>query len=141
LMRDCSVDTTIRKVGSSSNSIIRAKLMLLLVWQILKFNISRSFALTSTQPILWFWNACIAVVYGVFYLYFTTFPLIYQGLRGWSSGLAGLPFLAIGAGVTLTISIEPLIRRMIKSHKNDPEIGGPAPEATLSIICKAAILV
>lgn len=39
------------------------------------------------------------------------------------------------------IACEPLIRRMIKSHKPDPETGKVPPEAMVSIVCIAAILI
>ncbi len=36
---------------------------------------------------------------------------------------------------------EPLIRRLINSHKHDPNTGKPAPEAMVSIVCVAAVLI
>lgn len=41
----------------------------------------------------------------------------------------------------ITIFCEPLIRRMIESHKPDPETGKPPPEAMVSIVCICAILI
>lgn len=41
----------------------------------------------------------------------------------------------------ITIACEPLIRRMINSHKIDPETGKPAPEAMVSIVCISALLI
>jgi hypothetical protein len=40
----------------------------------------------------------------------------------------------------LAIGFEPLIRRMINAHKKDPETGKVPPEASVSIICVAALL-
>lgn len=40
----------------------------------------------------------------------------------------------------LSIIAEPLFRRMINSHKKDPETGKVPPEASVSVICIAAIL-
>lgn len=61
-------------------------------------------------------------------------------MRGWSLGQTGLAFLGIGLGTMLGIVAEPLIRKMINSHKKDPETGKVPPEASVSIICIAAIL-
>lgn len=36
---------------------------------------------------------------------------------------------------------EPLIRRMINAHKHDPETGRPYPEAMVSVVCIAAVLI
>lgn len=41
----------------------------------------------------------------------------------------------------VTICSEPLLRRLINSHKLDPETGKPPPEAMVSIVCIAAVCV
>jgi len=110
------------------------------VIEILKVNLSRPFVLTFTEPILWFWDIYIAVIYGILYLCFVAYPLIYSGLRGWSAGFTGLAFVGIGVGTLLAIVSEPLIRRMINAHKKDPATGRPSPEASISIVCIAACL-
>lgn len=117
------------------------KLNPLAVFEILKINLSRPFVLTFTEPILWFWDAYIAIIYGILYLCFVAFPIIYEDLRGWSAGFTGLAFLGIGTGTMLAIISEPLVRRMIHAHERDPETGRPAPEASVSIVCIAAILI
>ncbi|KAI9643554.1 hypothetical protein NHQ30_008173 [Ciborinia camelliae] len=109
-------------------------------FEILKINLSRPFVLCFTEPILWFWNAYIAVIYGILYLCFVAYPIIYTDLRGWTLGQSGLAFLGIGVGTMLGIVSEPLIRRMINSHKKDAETGKVPPEASVSIICIAAVL-
>ncbi|RDW84953.1 putative benomyl resistance protein-1 [Coleophoma cylindrospora] len=111
------------------------------VGEILKVNLSRPFVLTFTEPILWFWDAYIATIYGILYLCFVAYPLIYQDLRGWSAGFTGLAFLGIGVGTMLAIVSEPLVRRMIQAHEKEPETGRVAPEASVSIVCVAAILI
>jgi hypothetical protein len=55
--------------------------------------------------------------------------------------MSGLAFLGIGLGGLIVVAIEPLIRRMINNHKHDPETGKPPPEAMMSMVCIAAILV
>lgn len=39
------------------------------------------------------------------------------------------------------IALEPIFRRMINSHKRDFETGKPPPEAMVSIVCIAAVLI
>lgn len=68
------------------------------------------------------------------------YPLIFGKLRGWSQGFTGLAFLGIGAGTMLAIVSEPFARRLINSHKKDPETGRVPPEASVSIICIGAFL-
>jgi hypothetical protein len=88
-----------------------------------------------------FWNIYIAIVYGILYLCFTAYPIVFRQIRGWSLGLSGLAFSGIGIGCLITIACEPLIRRLINSHKIDPETGKVAPEAMVSIVCISAVLI
>lgn len=109
--------------------------------QILKTNFSRPFILMATEPILWFWDLYVSLIYGILYLCFVAYPYIFTNIRGWSPGISGLAFIGIGVGSCLSIACEPLIRRMINSHAKDPETGRVPPEASVSIMCIAAILV
>jgi MFS family permease len=107
---------------------------------LLKVNLSRPFIMTFTEPILIFWDLYIALVYGILYLCFVAYPIIFTELRGWSPGISGLAFVGIGVGSLIVIAAEPLIRKMINAHKPDPETGRPPPEAGVSIICIGAVL-
>jgi len=107
---------------------------------LLKINLSRPFIMTFTEPILIFWDLYIALVYGILYLCFVAYPIIFNQLRGWSPGIGGLAFVGIGVGSLLVIAAEPLIRKMINAHKHDPETGRPPPEASVSVICIGAVL-
>ncbi|KAJ5625610.1 hypothetical protein N7510_001919 [Penicillium lagena] len=109
--------------------------------EILKLNLSRPFVMAVTEPICIFWDIYIAIIYGILYLCFTAYPIIFQDIRGWGLGLSGLAFLGIGIGTLITIACEPLIRRMINSHKIDPETGKVYPEAMVSVVCICAILI
>ncbi|KXT01099.1 hypothetical protein AC579_6765 [Pseudocercospora musae] len=88
-----------------------------------------------------FWDVYVALVYGVLYLCFVAYPIVFRDLRGWSPGFTGLSFCGIGIGGTTTILSEPLIRRMINAHKHDPETGRPYPEAMVSVVCIASVLI
>ncbi len=65
---------------------------------------------------------------------------MFTGIRGWSPALSGLAFTGLAVGCFLVIGAEPLIRRMINSHKIDPETGRVPPEAMVSVVCIAAVL-
>ncbi|KAJ6079811.1 hypothetical protein N7467_009564 [Penicillium canescens] len=111
------------------------------LYEILKLNLSRPFVMAVTEPICIFWNIYIAIIYGILYLCFVAYPIVFQEIRGWDLGLSGLAFLGIGIGVVLTIACEPLIRRLINNHAVDPETGKPPPEAMVSFICLCAVLI
>ncbi|KAL6234420.1 hypothetical protein BDW75DRAFT_241138 [Aspergillus navahoensis] len=109
--------------------------------EMLKVNLSRPFVMAVVEPICIFWNIYIAIVYGILYLCFTAYPIVFRQIRGWSLGLSGLAFCGIGVGCMIMIACEPLVRRMINSHKHDPETGKVPPEAMVSIVCISAILI
>ena len=110
-------------------------------WPLLKVNLSRPFVMTFTEPILIFWDIYIALVYGILYLCFVAYPIVFTEQRGWSPGISGLAFVGIGVGSMIVIVCEPLIRKLIHMHKDDPETPGqPPPEAMVSMVCIAAIL-
>lgn len=88
-----------------------------------------------------FWDVYIAIIYGILYLCFVAYPIVFSGVRGWSAGISGLAFTGLAVGCFLVIGTEPLLRRMINSHKKDPETGKVPPEAMISVVCIAAILV
>ena len=58
-----------------------------------------------TEPILLLMTLYIALVYGILYLFFEAFPIAFSEKRGWSPGIASLPFLSITIGVLLGASI------------------------------------
>ena len=126
-------------------------------WPLLKVNLSRPFVLMVTEPVrriselCWpkaklalqiciFWDIYVALVYGVLYLCFVAYPIVFEDIRGWSPGISGLAFCGIGTGTLVTIACEPLIRWWINQHKKDPETGEPPPEAMVSVITLGAVL-
>ena len=110
------------------------------LFQLMRINLTRPFVMAVTEPICIFWNVYIATIYGILYLCFVAYPIVYSDIRGWSTGISGLAFVGIGIGTILIIAFEPLIRRMINSHKHDPKTGKIYPEATISIVIIAAVL-
>ncbi|KAF6218671.1 hypothetical protein HO133_006022 [Letharia lupina] len=111
-------------------------------WPLLKVNLSRPFIMVFTEPIRSiFWDVYIAIIYGILYLCFVAYPIVFTGVRGWSAGISGLAFTGLAVGCFLVIGTEPLLRRMINSHKKDPETGKVPPEAMVSVVCIAAVLV
>ncbi|KAK4143067.1 major facilitator superfamily domain-containing protein [Dichotomopilus funicola] len=108
---------------------------------LLKTNLSRPFVLAATEPILWFFNIWISIIYGILYLCFVAYPIVFTQYRGWSVGMTGLAFLGIGIGTLMGIAMEPVWRRLINnSPKKDPETGRAAPEATAIVMCIGALL-
>jgi hypothetical protein len=49
---------------------------------LLKINLSRPFIMTFTEPILIFWDLYVALVYGILYLCFVAYPIVFNESRG-----------------------------------------------------------
>ncbi|KAK2049725.1 major facilitator superfamily transporter [Colletotrichum somersetense] len=109
-------------------------------FHLIKLNLSRPFVLSFTEPILWFFNLWISLIYGILYLCFVAYPIVFSQYRGWGPGVSGLAFIGIGIGTILAICCEPLFRRIINSHPKDPVTGRVPPEATARVMTIGAVL-
>ena len=109
--------------------------------QRLRTALSRPFIMAVREPICIFWNTYVAIIYGILYLEFVAYPIVFTEIRGWSIGISGLAFVGIGIGSFLTLGSEPLARRLILAHKKDPDTGETVPEAQVSIVIIGAILI
>ena len=110
------------------------------MWHLIKINLSRPFVLSFKEPILWFFNIWISLIYAILYLCFVAYPIVFSQHRGWGPGFSGLAFSGIGIGTMMAIFAEPLIRKMINSHPKDPETGCVPPEASGSAMTLGAVL-
>jgi len=109
------------------------------LFDLLKINLSRPFIMSVVEPICIFWNLYIAVIYGILYLCFVAYPIVFAGERDWQPGFVGLAYLGIGIGSLITIGLEPFIRKFINSHKPDSVTGRIPPEAMVSVVCIASL--
>lgn len=53
----------------------------------LRSSLTRPLVLALTEPVLVFWNLYIGLIYGITYLNFTAYPVVFSGIRGWSVSL------------------------------------------------------
>lgn len=61
----------------------------------------RPWTLLFHEPIVLLTSLYIAIIYGTLYMFFAGFPIVFEVTRGWSPGIAGLPFIAVAVGVCL----------------------------------------
>ncbi|KAL2889831.1 major facilitator superfamily transporter multidrug resistance [Ceratocystis lukuohia] len=107
---------------------------------LLKLNLSRPFVLSATEPILWFFNIWISLIYGILYLCFVAYPIVFRQYRGWDAAHTGMSFLGIASGVMIVIACEPVFRRIINSQPKDRVTGRTVPEATAVVMTIGAFL-
>ncbi|PHH73152.1 hypothetical protein CDD82_5626 [Ophiocordyceps australis] len=106
---------------------------------LLRVNLCRPLVLFITEPILWFMNIWISTVYGILYLCFVAYPVVFSESRGWGPGVSGLAFSGIGIGILIAIFAEPLLRRLINAQRRDPDTGRVPAEAQALVMAMGAV--
>ncbi|GME31390.1 putative MFS-type transporter [Neofusicoccum parvum] len=94
-------------------------------------NLSRPWILLFQEPIVLLLSFYMAIIYGTLYMLFGAYPIVYQQYRGWSAGVAGLPFIGVAIGMLASVAYSiwvenPRYLRVIR--END---GNAPPEARL----------
>ncbi|GFF40877.1 uncharacterized MFS-type transporter C530.15c [Aspergillus udagawae] len=88
------------KVYRSKLDIERGKLSL---QQTLTTALSRPWRLLFREPIVFLFCIYMAIIYGILYLCFAAFPIVFQEARGWNEGIGGLAFLGILVGMIIGV--------------------------------------
>ncbi|KAF2223014.1 major facilitator superfamily domain-containing protein [Elsinoe ampelina] len=66
--------------------------------------LSRPWILLFKEPIVLLLTIYMAIIYGVLYMLFSAFPIVYQQQRGWSQGIGGLAFLGVAVGMVFAVA-------------------------------------
>jgi len=91
-------------------------------------SILRPWIMLFTEPILFSLSTYMAFIYGVLFLDFTAYPVVFRKTRGWSVGMSGLSFTGIGIGMAIATVLSPQVNRI---HGHYAKKLGPVPEARL----------
>ncbi|KAL8841268.1 MAG: hypothetical protein Q9176_003361 [Flavoplaca citrina] len=73
--------------------------------QMITITLTRPIRMILFEAIVLFSCLYLSIAYAIFYLFFEAYPLVFQGVYGFNTGTAGLPFLAIGVGAFLSTAI------------------------------------
>jgi multidrug resistance protein len=73
--------------------------------QLLFLSLKRPFKLLFISPIVLSLSILMGINYGYLYLAFTTFPIVFQEVYGFSEGISGLAYLGIGLGCLLGLAV------------------------------------
>ncbi|CZR60891.1 related to FLR1-Putative H+ antiporter regulated by yAP-1 and involved in multidrug resistance [Phialocephala subalpina] len=65
---------------------------------IVMMTLVKPFSLTFTEPILFLLNLYIALIYGLLYVWFESFAIVFEGIYGFNLGEEGLSFVGILVG-------------------------------------------
>jgi multidrug resistance protein len=101
------------------------------MYQLYKVSLLRPW-LMFCEPIVLLFSIYVSLLYGILYLLFVAFPIIFEQQRGWGPGIGGLAFVGIGVGSTIGVALTPITNRnylsQMKKHANGKTIW---PEARL----------
>lgn len=90
----------------------------------------RPFQLLFGELIVFLISLYMSVLYGLLYMFFVAFPIIFQQGKGYSAGITGLMFIPLAVGVVCSAVCAPLVnnhyRKLIAKHN-----GLPPPELRL----------
>ncbi|RSH79245.1 uncharacterized protein EHS24_001284 [Apiotrichum porosum] len=70
-----------------------------------KASLVRPWKFLFLEPIVLILSLYIAIIYGILYLNFAAYPIIFEQNRGWSTGIEGLAFLGIMIGALMSVAV------------------------------------
>lgn len=77
----------------------------------LRIFLIRPFQLLFSEMIVFLVSLYMSVLYGLLYMFFVAFPIIYQEGKGYSAGITGLMFIPIAVGVLLSACCAPFVNK------------------------------
>lgn len=101
------------------------------VKEMLMNTLVRPFTVTFTEPIVLALNLYSAFIYGLLYMWFESFPIVFMEIYGFGLGTSGLMFLGILIGAILTlpgyfwwlrVSLEPRVAKHGGQWQNGPPL-------------------
>ncbi|KAH5742186.1 hypothetical protein HBI18_037390 [Parastagonospora nodorum] len=95
----------------------------------------RPFQLLFRELIVFFISLYMSVLYGLLYMFFIAYPIVYQKGKGYSAGTTGLMFIPLIVGVLLSAACAPLVNKhylgISKKYNGHP----PAEARLIPMMC------
>lgn len=100
--------------------------------EIAKTSLLFPFVLCFTEPIVFLLNLYIALVYGILYIFFEAFAVVFIEIYGFNEGELGLSFFGVFIGAMLALlGFEIYLKLHLEKKFDDAEDGMIEPEARL----------
>jgi hypothetical protein len=84
----------------------------------------RPFQLLFRELIVLLISLYMSVLYGLLYMFFVAYPIIFEVRKGYSSGTTGLMFIPVAVGVILSATCAPLVNKhylaLVAKHNGRP---------------------
>ena len=92
---------------------------------------ARPWKMLATEPILLALSTFMAFIYGVLFLDFSAYPIVFHQERGWSIAKSGLSFLGVGTGMLVATACSPFLDRQYAKALSSSPTGKLEPEIRL----------
>ncbi|CAA9957018.1 Multidrug resistant protein [Pyrenophora teres f. maculata] len=103
--------------------------------QRLQLFLLRPFQLLFRELIVFLISVYMSVLYGLLYMFFVAYPIVYQRGKGWSAGSTGLMFIPLICGVLLSAACAPFVNKhylkLSEKHNGHP----PAEVRLIPMMC------
>lgn len=97
----------------------------------LRIFLVRPLALLFREPIVFLISLYMSVLYGLLYMFFVAFPVVYQEGKGWDASSTGLMFIPIAVGVCCSAFCAPFVNKHYLGLCARAPNGKPPAEARL----------
>lgn len=97
----------------------------------LRLILLRPLQLLFLEPIVFLISLYMSVLYGLLYMFFVAYPIVYVKGKGWSEGSTGLMFVPLAIGVLLSAACAPFVNKHYLSMCARAPNGKPPAEARL----------
>ncbi|KAI0181360.1 MFS general substrate transporter [Hypoxylon sp. FL1284] len=102
---------------------------------VFRTSIARPWIILFFEPIVLTLSLYSSIVYGILYLIFTAFPIVFESERHWSQGVAGLSYLGIMTGQFIAMILYVFLETMYqKQIARDPSKATPEARLVPSLI-------
>ncbi|KIH93647.1 MFS multidrug transporter [Sporothrix brasiliensis 5110] len=105
----------------------------------LRIFLVRPLQLLFGELIVFLISLYMSVLYGLLYMFFVAFPIVYQKGKGYSAGTTGLMFIPVAVGVLLSAACAPLVNRhyltLARRHNGRPPAEARLVPMMLSCWC------
>jgi MFS transporter, DHA1 family, multidrug resistance protein len=73
------------------------------VQKVMYMTIIRPWILTFTEPLVFMLHTWVALIFGILFIWFTSYPLVFEGIYGFNQGESGLAFIGLLVGAMACI--------------------------------------
>ncbi|KAF7915700.1 uncharacterized protein EAE98_011043 [Botrytis deweyae] len=101
----------------------------------LRIFLIRPFQLLFGELIVFLISLYMSVLYGLLYMFFVAFPIVYQEGKGYSAGTTGLMFIPLALGVIASALCAPIVNRNYMSQVRKYNGHPPAEVRLIPMMC------